>query len=100
MEILKLAPNPSGGYPPIQSWTDNKPVPEGYAEVVCDAAIFYESKGFVTPTLIDNAVVAFAPNIEAYEANEAAYPEAKRQPTDAERIAALETYVLQKEGII
>ena len=88
MNILRLEPNPSGGYPPMQSWSGGA-VPDGFAEVVCDTAVFYEYCGFVTPTIESGKVTAFTGNQEAYEV-------AFHTPTAEELLLAAKTEVLQR----
>jgi hypothetical protein len=94
MQIIKITANESGSRPPMQDWRRAEP-PEGYAEVACDAAAFYEYNGFVTLTVEDDRVTDMQPNIEAWEAWKATLPEPEHQaPTAEERLAALEAAML------
>ena len=91
MNIINLTPNTGGGYPPIQSWSGATP-PEGYAEVSCDTAAFYEYRGFVALTLTDGVVTEFVGNQEALDAYLAEYQdvlEADQEATDAEVLNVL-----------
>ena len=86
MDIIRLEPNESGGYPPI--WKADR-APDGCAEVVCDTAIFYEYCGFVIPTIENGIVTAFTANQEAYEAT---FP----PPTAEELLAAARAEALNR----
>ncbi len=99
MNILTLTPNPSGGYPQIQTWRGETP-PDGYAEVVCDATAYCEYRGFVIPTITDGRVAAFEGNQAALDAYLAEHPDTEPPPTPEERIAELETQAAQYGEII
>ncbi|NCB52292.1 MAG: hypothetical protein EOM54_10475 [Clostridia bacterium] len=86
MNIINFTPNPSGGYPPIQTWSGSTP-PEGYAEVVCDIDKFQEFRGFVTLTVEDGGVTGFAGNQTALDTYLAEYPDLEKpepKATDTE----------------
>lgn len=75
MQVIKETPNPSGAYPPIQSW-EAFSIPTGYAVVPdsLDTSIFYQYNGFVTLQLEEKTVIGFTPNIEAWSAWQASLP--------------------------
>ena len=74
MNIINLAPNESGGHPPIQTWNGSTP-PVGYAEVSCDTSVFYEYRGFVTLLFEDDVVIGFTGNQAALDAYLADHPD-------------------------
>lgn len=71
MNIIQKQPNPSGAYPPIQSWSGAIP-PDGYYQITADTSEFYN--GFITPTVVDGVVTSFICNTEAREAWKASLP--------------------------
>lgn len=75
MKIIRLEPNPSGGYTPVQDWSGDT-APEGYATIPdgFDLATYYATSGFVTLTVVDDVVTAMTANQAAKDANDAAYP--------------------------
>lgn len=76
--IISKTPNPSGAYPPIQSWETDAPIPEGYALVgeTLNTDIFYQYNGFVSLVFDEeNILVGFTPNVEAWKAWKATRPE-------------------------
>lgn len=96
VNIIRLTPNPSGAYPPIQTWSGSTP-PVGYAEVNCDTSVFYEYRGFVTLLFEDDVVVGFTGNQTALDAYLAEFPDPVivNTPTQEERLAALEAAMLE-----
>ena len=75
MKIIRLEPNPSGGYPPVQDWSGPS-LPEGFAEIPADFDLttYFEMQGFVALTVVDDMVTAMTANQTAKDANDAAYP--------------------------
>lgn len=71
MNIIQIQPNPSGAYPPIQSWSDTTP-PDGYYEITADTTEFFN--GFIIPTVKDGKVVSFICDEKAHEAWKASLP--------------------------
>lgn len=99
MKIIRLEPNPSGGYPPVQDWSGHAP-PEGYATIPdgFDLATYYAASGFVTLTVTDGVLTSLTANQTAKDANDAAYPvvgSISTVPTHAieDRVSALEDAV-------
>jgi hypothetical protein len=81
MNIIQSTRNPSGAYPPVQNWSGDTP-PEGYMEITCDTAEFYN--GFIVPTIEGGKVTAIAEATEAHKAwldAEAAKPKPEATPT-------------------
>ena len=72
MNIIQKQPNPSGAYPPIQSWSGATP-PDGYYKITANINEFYN--GFITPTVEGGVVTSFVCNTSAWEAWEASLPE-------------------------
>lgn len=104
MQIINLERNPSGAYGSIQSWDFPTP-PDGFGEVRCDTAIFYEYNGFVNlETATDSGevdgenvefvvVIGMTPDVEAWEEwreENPEQPEPEPEPTVEERVEALE----------
>ena len=75
MKIIRLSPNPSGGYPSPQDWSGPS-LPEGFAEIPAgfDLTTYYSMQGFVTLTVVDDIVTGMAANQAAKDANDVAYP--------------------------
>lgn len=65
MNIIQKEPNPSGAYPPIQSWNGEVP-PETHYKITCDTTEFFN--GFIIPTVKDGKVSSYVCNVEAWEA--------------------------------
>lgn len=65
MNIISINPNPSGAYPPIQSWSGEVP-PETHYEITADVTEYYN--GFIIPTVENNVVTSFICNTELWEA--------------------------------
>lgn len=101
MKIIKLDPNPSGSRPPIQSWSGRKP-PAGYVEIPAkvNTSAMQTHMGFVDLTLEDGKLTAITGNEEAYQAYLAALPpETEPEPTQEERLSALESAMLSMMGV-
>ena len=98
MNIIPITPNPDGSYRQIQSgWPAGTPVPSTHAvwPDELDTTDFYAVSGFGTLTVEDQTVTAFTPNEEAYEEWKTEHPETTTtQPTQEERLAALESAML------
>lgn len=113
MNIIRKTPNESGAYPAPQTWHKETP-PDGYAVIAdgVDMADFYAHNGFVTLTIelkevgkavtLDDdgnevnvpvyadAVTAYAPNVEAWEAWKESLPDpAEEEPSEEEDTAAM-----------
>ena len=65
MNIIQKQPNPSGAYPPIQSWSGETP-PDTHYEITCDYSEFYN--GFIIPIIEDSKVTGYVCNTEAWSA--------------------------------
>ena len=90
MNIIQKQPNPSGAYPPIQSWSGDVP-PDTHYEITADVSEFYN--GFIIPTIENGVVTSFVCNIElweAWKAEEAAKIPPTPEPTIEQRTTALE----------
>lgn len=86
MKIIKNTPYENGNYPAIQSWT-SKIAPKGYYVWLdgLDTSKFYEYNGFVTLNVMNNYVLSYEPNVEAWEAwKETLPPEPVPETTDTE----------------
>ena len=79
MNIIQKQPNPSGAYPPIQSWSGAN-TPDGYYQVADGVEL--SCGGFGTLTVEDGIVTAFTPNAAAWEAWQAEHPESEPQLDD------------------
>lgn len=85
MNILQKQPNPSGAYPPIQSWSGEIP-PEGYYKITANTTELYN--GFITPTVTNGVVTSFLCNTTAWEEWKASLPPEKPpEPTTEEKQA-------------
>lgn len=71
MNIIQKQPNPSGAYPPIQSWSGTVP-PDGYYQVA--AGMELSCGGFGTLTVEDAIVTAFTGDVEAWERWQTEHP--------------------------
>ena len=90
MNIIQKQPNPSGAYPPIQSWSGEFP-PDTHYEVICEKSEYFN--GFIIPTIENGKVISFVCNTEAWEAwkaEEAAKIPPTPEPTIEQRTTALE----------
>lgn len=83
MNIIQKQPNPSGAYPPIQSWAGEVP-PDGYYQVADGVEL--SCGGFGTLTVEDGIVTAFTPDVEAWEQWQAEHTEPIPQMTTQEAI--------------
>lgn len=86
MKIIKDTPYENGAYPAIQSWA-SKIAPKGYYIWLdgLDTAKFYEYNGFVILNVMNNHVLSYEPNTEAWEAWKSTLPEPTAKPaTDTE----------------
>ena len=88
MNIIQKQANPSGAYPPIQSWNGETP-PATHYEVA--EGVELSCGGFGTLTIVDNIVMAFTPNETAWNAWNAANPQPTPQPTTEEKIVTLQS---------
>ena len=96
MNIIQKQPNPSGAYPPIQSW-DRVYAPDGFYEVADGVTL--SCGGFGTPTVVDNIVTAFTPNIEAWEQWQTEHQPPTPQPTTEDRLIAAEAAITALMGV-
>ena len=96
MRIIQKQPNPSGAYPPIQSW-DRVYAPDGFYEVADGTTP--SCGGFGTLTVVDNIVTAFTPNETAWTAWQTANQPPTPQPTTEERLAATEAAITALMGV-
>lgn len=90
MNIIQKQPNPSGAYPPVQSWSETAP-PNTHYEITCDYSEFFN--GFIIPTVEDSIVTGFVCNTELWEAWKAVEAEKvpiTPEPTLEQRTTALE----------
>lgn len=83
MNIIQKQPNPSGAYPPIQSWSGTVP-PETHYQVTNGVKL--SCGGFGALTVEDNIVAAFTPDVEAWEQWQAEHTEPIPQMTTQEAI--------------
>jgi hypothetical protein len=83
MKIIRRQPNPSGAYPPPQTWSGAS-IPDGYVVISDDVDLtdFYSHNGFVTLETEGDVVTGYALNTEAWQAWKAAQPEAEEPPVD------------------
>lgn len=95
MNIIASTANPSGAFPPIQSWNYSA-LPEGYAvwSDTVDTTDFYNYNGFVNLTVetVEDVptVTSYIPNVEAWEAwKESLPPAPEPEPTDTEVLNTL-----------
>lgn len=78
MNIIQKQPNPSGAYPPIQSWAGTVP-PETHYQVAHGVELSHG--GFGTLTVEDGIVTAFTPDVAAWERWQTEHP-APEPPID------------------
>lgn len=101
MNIIRSQPNYNGSRPPIQTW-NGRNIPDGYIEVPAgvDTSAMQTHMGFVDLTLEDGKLTAITGNEEAYQAYLAALPpETEPEPTQEERLSALESAMLSMMGV-
>ena len=96
MNIIQKQANPSGAYPPIQSWNGETP-PATHYEVA--EGVELSCGGFGTLTVVDNIVTAFTGDEAAYTAWKTANPEPIAQPTTDERLASAEAAITALMGV-
>ena len=98
MFVIRKEPNPSGAYPPMQTWS-GKTVPEGCAiwPDELDTATFYEYNGFVTLTIEQaeglDVVTGCEPSTEAWEEWKASLPDPAETVEEASQMDKLEAQV-------
>lgn len=95
MNIIKSTPNPSGAYPPIQSFSGAIP-PDGFYQVADGVTL--TCGGFGTLTITDGIVTAFTGDETAWATWQSENPEPEPQPTMDEKLTSLEqtTYLFQQ----
>ena len=102
MNIIKIEPSATGYRPPIQSWSGYG-IPEGYIEVQegVDTSAMQDYMGFVDLTLDEDGVLTgITGNDAAYQAYVSSLPpETPPQPTQEERLSALESAMLSMMGV-
>ena len=96
MNIIQKHPNPSGAYPPIQSWNGETP-PDTHYEVA--ESVVLSCGGFGTLTIVNNIVTAFAPNETAWIAWKTANPAPMPQPTETEKLRADVDFLAMETGV-
>lgn len=72
MNIIQKQPNPSGAYPPIQSWSEAVP-PDGYYQMADGVEL--SCGGFGALTVEGGIVTAFTPDVGAWETWKVEQPE-------------------------
>ena len=97
MNIIQKQPNPSGAYPPIQSW-NGETSPDTHYEVADGVTL--TCGGFGKLTIVDNLVTSFAPNETAWNAWKASLPtQQPSQPTETEKLRAdVDFLLMTQEG--
>ena len=96
MNIIQKQPNPSGAYPPIQSWNGEAP-PDTHYEVADGVTL--SCGGFGTLTVVDNIVTAFTPDETAWTLWQTENSPPTPQPTTEERLAATEAAITALMGV-
>ena len=87
MNIIQKQPNPSGAYPPIQTWSETTP-PETHYQVADDIKL--TCGGFGTLTIENDIVTAFTGDTQAWEDWQASLPpEQPPTPTPQEDTDAM-----------
>lgn len=109
MKTISMTPNPSGGYPNIQS-SSMKTIPEGHAFVPAELPLdeFYEVKGFIKPEfqLIEATeqtpayyvMIGYEKDLEAYAKHLEEFPEP--DPVDAAKERKLSEIAAACKGAI
>ena len=93
MIIIENLKNENGGYSNMQSWDATYPVPDEYAvwTDTLDDANFYAYNGFVVLTIEEvdgvDTVIAYEPNVEAWEAWKASLPDPEPEPEPVEDVS-------------
>lgn len=67
MNIIQKQPNPSGAYPPMQSWS-GETTPDTHYIITADTTDFCTWSGFIVPTIENDVVTSYVCNTEAWEA--------------------------------
>lgn len=102
MNIIKVEPSATGYRPPIQSWSGYS-IPEGYIEVPdgVDTSAMQTHMGHVDLAIDeDGAITAITGNDASYQAYvDSLPPETPPQPTQEERLSALESAMLSMMGV-
>jgi hypothetical protein len=103
MKILRVTPNSSGAYPPIQESNFNI-CPDGYAVVPdeLDTAQFYSCGGFVTLAIKDGIVTGMTADTAAWTKWQADHPAPEPTTpgkTDEERISELKAALAAMKGV-
>jgi len=100
MRIISVSANPSGAYPPPQSWDGALP-PGGYAVIpdTLDLAAFYAAGGFVSMAFADGRVMSFTADSAAFERWKAANPALTAPPALEDRMAAAEAAITALMGV-
>ena len=97
MKIIQKQPNPSGAYPPVQSWSGETP-PDTHYEITCDYSEFFN--GFIIPTIKNGIVTSFACNTELWNAWKASLPTPQPpQPTETEKLRADVDFIAMETGV-
>lgn len=87
MKIIRIKPNESGAYPPLQDWTGTPPETHYAISDIVDISVFYEYNGFVIPTTDETGVVIeIQPNAEAWDDWKASLPEPEAPEQTTEEI--------------
>lgn len=98
MQIINLTANPSGAYPPIQSW-DGDALPNGYATIPnnVDTTVFYDHCGFVSLTVKGHTVtnITGEPDALAVWQAEQTEPEGSYIITETEIVDTLLDYEMR-----
>ena len=97
MNIIQKQPNPSGAYPPIQSWSDAIP-PDTHYEITCDYSEFFN--GFIIPTVENGVVISFICNTTEREKWKSSLPTPQPpQPTETEKLRADVDFLAVMTGV-
>ena len=97
MNIIQKQPNPSGAYPPIQSWS-GETLPDTHYEITADISEFFN--GFIVPTIENGVVTSFVCNTESWEAWKSSLPTLQTpQPTETEKLRADVDFIAMEAGV-
>lgn len=97
MNIIQKHSNPSGAYPPIQSWSEAVP-PDGYYQVADGVGL--SCGGFGELTVEDVVVTGFVGDTEAWEAWKAEHPVSEPPMTIEEAILDKLTELEYRQDLI